>query len=268
MERYVISGGSAGYQRLQMLARVQNPNTLEVLRQAGLQPGLRCLDVGCGSGDVTFELARLAGSQGSATGLDMDPVKLELATGEAAARGLTNVTFRQVSIRDWHEPAGYDLVFSRFLLQHLADPATALARMWEAVRPGGVLIAQDADFTGLFCDPPNEGFTFYAERYQQALARNGGNPAMARTLYRSFLCAGLPDPQLRMFQAADTDPGSDTKLLALSTLEATVEAITSAGVATAAEAQAAVADLAAFIADPATLVADPRIFSVWSRRPG
>jgi ubiquinone/menaquinone biosynthesis C-methylase UbiE len=72
MERYVIRGGRSGYQRLQMLARVQNPNTLEVLRQAGLCPGMHCLDVGCGSGDVTFELARLAGPDGSATGLDMD----------------------------------------------------------------------------------------------------------------------------------------------------------------------------------------------------
>lgn len=104
MERYVIRGGSAGYQRLRLLARVQNPSTLEILRQAGLRPGMRCLDVGCGSGDVTFELARLAGPEGSATGLDLDPVKLELAAGEAAARGLANVTFRQASIRDWHEP--------------------------------------------------------------------------------------------------------------------------------------------------------------------
>jgi ubiquinone/menaquinone biosynthesis C-methylase UbiE len=268
MERYVIRGGSAGYQRLQMLARVQNPNTLEVLRQAGMRPGMRCLDVGCGSGDVTFELARLAGPEGSATGLDMDPVKLGLATEEAAARGLANVTFRTASIREWHEPGGYDLVVSRFLLQHLADPAAALARMWEAVRPGGVLIAQDADFTGLFCDPPNEGFRFYAEKYLQALERSGGDPAMARKLYRCFLTAGLPDPQLRMYQTADTDPDGDTKLLALSTLEATAESIISAGVATADEAAAAQADLAAFIADPQTLVADPRIVSVWSRRPG
>jgi ubiquinone/menaquinone biosynthesis C-methylase UbiE len=228
---------------------------------------MHCLDVGCGSGDVTFELAWLAGPDGSATGLDMDPVKLGLATDEAAARGLANVTFREASVRDWHEPAAYDLVFSRFLLQHLADPAAALARMWAAVRPGGVLIAQDADFTGLFCDPPNAGFTFYAEKYQQALALNGGDPGMARKLYRSFLAAGLPDPQLQMNQTAGTDPDGDTKLLALSTLEATAESIVGAGVATAEEAAAAQADLAAFIADPHTLVADPRIFSVWAHRP-
>ena len=264
----MISGGSAGYQRLQILARRHRPGTLEVLRLAGMRPGLRCLDLGCGGGDVTFELGRLAGPDGSATGLDMDPVKLELAAAEAAARGLANVTFRQASIRDWHEPAAYDLVFSRFLLQHLADPVAVLRQMWEAVAPGGVLIAMDADLTGMFCDPPDDSFDFYATKYLEALARNGGDPIMARRLYRCFLAAGLPDPQLRMTQTLDTEPGGDTKLLALSTLEGTVDAITSAGVATPAEAKAAVAGLTAFIADPTTLVADPRIFSVWAHRPG
>jgi len=59
----------------------------------------------------------------------------------------------------------------------------------------------------------------------------------------------------------------DIKLIALSTLEATMESITSAGLATVAEAEAARADLAAFIADPHTLAGDPRIFSVWAHRP-
>jgi ubiquinone/menaquinone biosynthesis C-methylase UbiE len=267
MERYVIRGGSAGYQRLQMLARVHWPGTLEVLRLAGLRPGMRCLDLGCGSGDVTFELARLAGPDGSAAGLDMDPVKLGLARDEATARGLANVTFREASIQDWHEPAGYDLVFSRYLLQHLAAPATVLARMWEAVRPGGVLIAMDADFGGLFCDPPNEGFRFYARNYQRVLELNGGDPALARKLYRCFLTAGLPDPQIRMTQIVGTGPGSEAKILALSTLEAIAGSITSAGLATRAEIDRAIADLAAFAADPETIIGDPRIFSVWAHRP-
>jgi ubiquinone/menaquinone biosynthesis C-methylase UbiE len=267
VERYVIRGGSAGYQRLQMLARQHHPGTVEVLRLAGLRPGLRCLDLGCGSGDVTFELARQAGPDGSATGLDMDPVKLGLARDEAAALGLANVTFREASIRDWHEPAAYDLVYSRFLLQHLADPVAALAQMWAAVRPGGVLIAQDADFSGLFCEPQNEGFAFYVEQYQRALELNGGGPATPRQLYHRFLAAGIPDPQARVTQTMGTGPDGPTKLLALSTLDAITESVTSAGLATPEEVAAARADFAAFIADPHTLVADPRIFSVWAHRP-
>jgi len=158
-------------------------------------------------------------------------------------------------------------VHSRFLLQHLADPAAALARMWAAVRPGGVLIAQDADFSGLFCEPQNAGFRFYAEQYQRALEFNGGGPDTPRRLYRLFLAAGLPEPQAQMTQTMGTAPDGPTKVLALATLDAITESVTSAGLATAGEVAAARADLAAFAADPHTVIADPRIFSVWAHRP-
>src|SRR5262245_52375046 len=117
--------------------------------------------------------------------------------------------------------------------------------MWEAVRPGGVLIATDADFGGLFCDPPNEGFRLYAKNYQRVLELNGGDPALARKLYRCFLAAGLPHPQIRMTQIVGTGPDSEAKTPALTTLEAITGSITSAGLATQAEIDRAIADLAA-----------------------
>ena len=75
MERYVLRGGRWGYERLQLLARVRRADTAELLRRAGLRPGLRCLDLGCGGGEVTFELARLAGPSGSVVGIDLDEVR-------------------------------------------------------------------------------------------------------------------------------------------------------------------------------------------------
>jgi hypothetical protein len=130
-----------------------------------------------------------------------------------------------------------------------------------------VLIAQDADFSGLFCEPQNEGFRFYVEHYQRTLELNGGGPATPRRLYRLFLAAGIPDPQARVTQTMGTEPDGATKVLALSTLDAITESVTSAGLATPEEVAAARADLAAFVDDPHTLVADPRIFSVWAHRP-
>ena len=84
MERYVLRGGRWGYERLQLLARVRRADTAELLRLAGLRPGLRCLDLGCGGGEVTFELARLAGPSGSVVGIDLDEVELALARKAAA----------------------------------------------------------------------------------------------------------------------------------------------------------------------------------------
>ena len=86
MERYVLRGGRWGYDRLRILARVRRAETLALLGRAGVGPGQRCVDLGSGSGEVSFELARLTGPDGSVTGIDMDEVKLALARGAAAER--------------------------------------------------------------------------------------------------------------------------------------------------------------------------------------
>jgi hypothetical protein len=105
------------------------------------------------------------------------------------------------------------------------------------------------------------------EQYHRVLELSGGDPGTPRRLYRSFLAAGLPSPQARVTQTMGTEPDGATKVLALSTLDAITESITSAGLATPDEVSAARTDLAAFIADPRTVIADPRIFSVWAHRP-
>jgi ubiquinone/menaquinone biosynthesis C-methylase UbiE len=264
VEHYVLRGGQWGYDRLKLLARIKRDDTLELFRLAGVRPGMRCLDLGCGGGEGTFELAVAAGPGGSVTGVDMDAEKLALAREAAGERGIANVDFRAGNVNDFDETDAYDFVYCRFLLQHLARPLDLLGRMWAAVRSGGVLAVEDADFDGLFCDPANAGFDFYATMYQQVCRRNGGDPAIGRKLYRYFGQAGIPDPRFRLVQGLTA--AEELKVLAVLTLEATADAITSAGLATGAEVDAALASLRAFAATPGTLVGDPRTFQVWAMR--
>ena len=192
MEQYVIRGGQAGYDRLKVLARARWPGTAALLDRVGVQPGQRCLDLGCGGGDVTLELARMVGPDGQVTGVDMDEVKLDLARRDAAARGLGNVSFQALNVYEWSEPDSYDLVYSRNVLQHLSRPVDVLASMWAAVRPGGVIVVEDADFEGSFCNPPNDGFAFWVEAYQRVLERRGGDPLSGRKLFQRFGEAAIP----------------------------------------------------------------------------
>ena len=264
MERYVIRGGKQGYDRLLGLSRERWPDTAALFERAGLAPGMRCIDLGCGGGEVTMEIARLVAPGGSVTGVDMDQVKLDLAGQAAAARGLGNVEFRALNVADWDEPGGYDAVYCRFLLIHLSQPVDVLRRMWAAVRPGGVLIVEDADFDGWCCHPPNEAFDFFVRAYCQAHQRRGGDHAMGRKLYACFLAAGIPRPQVALVQSVWTE--GEAKTLAWSTLEATREAIGSDGVASADEVTAALTALEDFTADPHTLICSPRVFQLWARR--
>jgi 2-polyprenyl-3-methyl-5-hydroxy-6-metoxy-1,4-benzoquinol methylase len=154
---YVIRGGSAGRERLRVLARVMSPTTNELLARVGVGLSARCLDIGCGGGDVTVALARLA-DEGSVVGIDLDETKIELARAEAADAGITNVDFRLHDVTEplpFPEDDRFDLVYARFVLTHLPDPAQALANIRERLAPGGVLVAEDIDCAGHFCAPPS-----------------------------------------------------------------------------------------------------------------
>ena len=69
-EDYVLRGGRAGADRLRLLNRVKWPTTEPLLRMAGLRAGMSCLDIGCGSGDVTLKMAALVGAEGHVVGVD------------------------------------------------------------------------------------------------------------------------------------------------------------------------------------------------------
>ena len=260
----MIRGGERGYDRLALLARTRWPDTAALFARAGLSSGMRCIDLGCGGGQVTLEIARLAAPGGSAVGVDMDQIKLDLARQAAAEAGLGNVEFRQLNVGEWNEPGSYDAVYCRFLLQHLTEPVDLLGRMWAAVRPGGVLIVEDADFDGWCCDPPNEGFDFFVRTFSKVLRQRGGDAAFGRKVYGGFLAAGIPRPEVSVVQPMWTE--EEGKTLAWSTLEATADAIIAGGVASQDEVTAALTTLWQFTADPQTLISGPRIFQLWSSR--
>ena len=263
-EHYVLRGGQRGYDRLLVLARERWPDTLALFQRAGVRPGMKCVDIGCGSGEVTFGLAQLVGAEGTVIGVDMDGVKLELARAAATERGIQNVSFRHMNVNDWNEPGAYDLAYSRALLQHLRQPVDLLRRMWAALRPGGLLVVEDADFDGACCDPPNAGFDFFVRTYNEVLRRNGGDPTTGRKLSRYFRDAGIPQSHVGLVQSVRRD--GEAKSLAWSTLEGSSDAILSSGVATSEELASALADLAAFTNDPHSLLAGPRLFQVWAQR--
>jgi ubiquinone/menaquinone biosynthesis C-methylase UbiE len=133
---------------------------------------MACVDVGCGGGDVAFDLARLVGPSGTVVALDVDKIKIESARREAAAMQLTNVDFRVSDIYDASLEAEFDLAHARFLLSHLRDPERALLKMRQALRPGKMLVIADTDFRGPFLRSGLQGI----QALCRALHRNRSSP--------------------------------------------------------------------------------------------
>jgi SAM-dependent methyltransferase len=263
---YVIRGGRPGAHRLQVLARSLGPGTTTLFDEIGIGAGARCLDLGCGPGDVVLELARRAGVDGVVTGVDADGSVLELARERAAAAGLQNVRFVRASLDALPHMVPQDVVYSRNVVQHLAAPVDAIATMWRLVAPGGVLVAEDADFPGVFCHPPDAAIDFWVERYSRVLRMHGGDPESGRKLAARFVAAGTPSPDVRIVQRVYL--GGEGKLMPYLTLCDTADTMIAGGVATAAEIARAALRLREIADDPSVLVGTPRIVQAWVRRPG
>ena len=99
--RYVIKGGVEGRERLRLLSEIMGPSTRALLAEVGVLPGATCLDVGCGGGDVTFELARAVGPSGRVVGVDRDRTTIDIAKREAGEMGLSNVAFETRDVTAW-----------------------------------------------------------------------------------------------------------------------------------------------------------------------
>jgi SAM-dependent methyltransferase len=111
-----------------------------VLERTRLQRGEHVLDVGCGCGDTTLEIARRVAPSGSVTGIDISGPMLERARASARDAGLRDATFEQADAQTAALPAGrFDLLFSRFGVMFFADPPAAFANLRRALKPGGRL---------------------------------------------------------------------------------------------------------------------------------
>ena len=262
-KHYIIRGGVEGRARLLVLSRVMRPTTLSLLDQAGIRPGMHCLEIGCGSGDVAFDLARIVGPKGKVVAIDIDEIKLQLAREEATRQDLTNLEFRFADILT-NGLEKFDFVHARFVLTHLAEPQKALDKVWQAIHPGGVLAVEDADFRGHFCCPESAAFSRYVELYTETAQRRGADSNIGPRLPGLLVKAGFQTVQIKVVQLAAMS--DESKLMAPLTMENIADSVLTEGLASRAEVDLLVHELYAFARDPNTIISGPRVIQTWGYR--
>lgn len=157
-----------------------------------LRPGLSLLDVGCGPGTITCDLARRV-APGTVVGVDTAEEVLVEARRLAAETGPATVTFEAGSVFDLRFDTGtFDVVHAHQVLQHVGDPVAALVEMRRVCRPGGVVAARDSDYPGFryFPDDPAMGRAIAA--YGELTRANGANWDAGRRLLAWAHAAGFP----------------------------------------------------------------------------
>ena len=205
LSTYIIKGGEQGQARLAVISRVLAPATKALFDRFEPLAGLSVVDAGCGGGDLSFELAERVGPSGHVVGFDLDETKLAFAREEAARRGLANVEFRKASVLEPWPVSDAAMVNVRFVLTHLAKPEEMLARAWDALAPGGLLVVEDIDYAGKFCDPPNQAFERHAELYIAAAQKRGVDAFIGRRLARLLEGAGFTNVDTSLVQPFGRD---------------------------------------------------------------
>ena len=263
-DRYLLSNDAPeSMDRFTAFTTLFAPATFRHLDGLGLAPGWRCWEVGAGGTSVVDFLAERVGPTGHVLATDINLSWVASAGGGNAS----NVEIRQHDVAAAPPPDGpFDLVHARLVLVHVPERDRALATMADALRPGGVLLVEDADpaLQPLSCleeiGPPQELANRIRRGFRQLLAERGVDLAYGRTLPRRLRAAGLVQV------AADAAfPVSDPACNALET--ATINLIRDQlldhGIATEGEIAAHLANVAAGRLD----LAQPPMISCWGRRP-
>jgi SAM-dependent methyltransferase len=167
--------------------------TERLLIDAGIGPGMRVLDVGCGRGDVALLAAGLVGARGEVVGVDRDHGAIELASRRARKAGLSNVSFVVSDIAEiGHEHGVFDAAIGRRVLMYQADPVATLRAVVRVLRPGALVVFQEADATMVPASRVPLPLNERANRWMwQTVEREGGNIHMGFDLAPALEQAGL-----------------------------------------------------------------------------
>ncbi len=248
-------------ERLAAIEAGLDPFTTECLATIGVGPGWRCLEVGAGGGSIAEWLCRQVGPEGKVVATDLQTRFLE-------AIDAPNLEVRKHDItREEFEPAAFDLVSARKVLEHLSDPAAALRRMAAAVRPGGWLLVEDTDLASFMrvSFPQRERFERAYAKFIEALCSAGFQPKLGVRLGDELRAVGLQDVSLKGFLLEGTG-GSDhpgNKVYRM-TVQRMRERIVKAGLLSDAEVEQFLSDLQSPELHAITAIH----CAAWGRKPG
>jgi SAM-dependent methyltransferase len=175
-------------QRLALLEQYLDPITQRRLSDLGLGKGWHCLEVGGGGGSVARWLCTQVGADGRVVGTDIDPRFLD------AIREPNFEAWKHDITVDPLPTSEFDLVHTRWLLQHLADPEPAIARMITALRPGGWLLVEGMDFFPIHT-ASSQPYIDLIVGLANVIASAGGNDFAGRALPAIVAKQGLIDMQ-------------------------------------------------------------------------
>lgn len=207
---YILAHSDREIRRLKHQADIVNPITRRILLAAGIAPGMRVLDVGCGGGDVSLLISELVGENGHVVGIDRAPLALAAAEASARAHSRHNISFREGKPASLSFDQSFDAAVGRYVLMFQADPAAMVRDVARKVRPGGIVAFHEPDWAGVRSNPTSAAYDQCCRWIIETFRRSGIETHMGDKLDSAFRKAGLAAPAMHLEAVVGgTDGGRD-----------------------------------------------------------
>jgi ubiquinone/menaquinone biosynthesis C-methylase UbiE len=235
---YALGYTQGEFRRLELQGALLHDLTEDVLRHAGIGPGMRVLDIGCGVGDVSLLAGRLVGPTGLVLGVDRSPEAIDIAERRASQAAQCYWTrFAAGELDSFRPDQHFDALIGRLVLMYLPDPVATLRKLARCVKPGGVVAFQELALPLARSVPEGPLFSQCLGWVTDTIEGAGFEIDMGGKLPMAFAAAGLPAPQLNSSAVIGGGPDSPIYNYMAETMRSLLPMAERVGVATAAEVQ-------------------------------
>jgi len=190
-DHYVLGNAPDELARLDRQAAFIAPATRLLLQSAGIEPGMRVLDLGTGLGHVARMVGELVGPGGAVVGIDRSAAALAVAAERTRATGASHITFVESDVTSWRTSQPFDAIVERLVLFHVGDPAAVVRHHRQNLRAGGLFVAIDYDIRGASSEPPVPFVDRALQWIVDAFRAAGASPRIGTRLGTILEQAGL-----------------------------------------------------------------------------
>jgi SAM-dependent methyltransferase len=268
--------GSSDHERRRLMrqADVLAEATERLFRKAGIESGMRVLDLGSGSGDVSLLVRKLVGESGDVTGVDMDQKQVEFAQRRVQSLGYSNVHFVASDYQSLVLEMPVDAIVGRLVLGFANDPIAALSAVCRNLRSGGIVALHEnnMEYDAPVLIEPMNGLAAKAAGWINAGLRHSGvHSRVGLKLFGIMKTAGLdPSPQIEAMMNISQGPQGRLFASLAGLVRSAMPSIIASGAATATEIDIDSLEQRLIDGAPKTGVVgtiSAGFVSVWARKP-